>query len=115
MGNTCQQRRRNDNNEDGEDEERPHVEEERLHKLVQSDGSDFKLVFISSDSSKESGKCSGEGISRREDECSFTFIFGTVTFFGTKIHLLRLCAGIPFWEILKYNYRYEHPHLIKLC
>ncbi len=30
--------------------------EERLQKLV-PDGDDFKLVFISSDSSKESGEC----------------------------------------------------------
>ena len=57
VGNTCQRQREKNNNEgEEEDDERP-VEDR--HKLV-PEGNDFKLVFISSDSSKESGKCSDE-------------------------------------------------------
>ena len=51
---SCQQGQGEGENNNNEDEE-GNVEDR--HKLV-PDGNDFKLVFISSDSSKESGKCS---------------------------------------------------------
>ena len=94
VGNACQGENSYHNNNEEELDERS-VEER--HKLA-PDGDDFKLVFISSDSSKESGKWSDRP--SLTDECSFAFFFGTVTFFGTRLDLMSislssLCGQIP--------------------
>ena len=67
VGNACQGENSYHNNNEEELDERS-VEER--HKLA-PDGDDFKLVFISSDSSKESGKWSDRP--SLTDECSFAF------------------------------------------
>ena len=85
VGNTS----RGDGGEDNNNIEEDEAPMEDRHKLV-PDGNDFKLVFISSDSSKESGKWSSDS----QIPNIFTFVSLQLPFLArSSCDNSRFCAG----------------------